>query len=87
MKMRTHVDSPGYVSIHVPMFMYGYESCGNVLNCLTVASSFFLLIVASPIGIFLPRYLELGTGPPFQKRVISGSLPVKLPVKISGNEK
>ena len=34
---------------------------------LTVASSFFLLIVASPIGNFLPRYLELGTGTPYHE--------------------
>ena len=68
---------------------------------LTVASSFFLLTVASPIRIFLPRYLELGTCTPYHeienlvdfsrlgkspirsKMVIFGSLPVKLPVKMS----
>ena len=34
---------------------------------LTVASFFFLLTVASPIRIFLPRYLEMRTGTPYHE--------------------
>ena len=58
---------------------------------LTVAWSYFILTVASPIGNFLQRYLELGTGTPYHETEsladFSRSFPVKLLVKISSFKK
>ena len=94
---------PDQVMVALPPNIVEYSAWQCVSKLLRVNSYvvFFLPTVASPIGNFLPRNLELGTGTPYNeteslvdfsrlgkspirsKMVIYGSLPVKLPVKIS----